>query len=33
MFRWFEQGKLNPTTSRRFPLSDYAAAMDAVLDR
>jgi NADPH:quinone reductase len=33
MFRWFEQGKLNPTTSRRFPLSDYAAAMDAVLAR
>ena len=33
MFRWFEQGKLNPTTSHRFPLSDYAAAMDAVLAR
>jgi NADPH:quinone reductase len=33
MFRWFEQGKLSPTTSHRFPLSDYAAAMDAVLAR
>jgi NADPH:quinone reductase len=33
MFRWFEQGKLNPTTSHRFPLSDYAAEMDAVLAR
>jgi NADPH:quinone reductase-like Zn-dependent oxidoreductase len=33
MFRWFEQGKLNPTASHRFPLSDYAAAMDAVLAR
>ena len=30
MFRWFEQGKLHPTTSHRFPLSQYAAAMDAV---
>jgi NADPH:quinone reductase len=33
MFRWFEQGKLHPTTSHRFPLSEYAAAMDAVLAR
>jgi len=33
MFLWFEQGKLHPTTSHRFPLSDYAAAMDAVLAR
>jgi NADPH2:quinone reductase len=33
MFRWFEEGKLHPTTSHRFPLSDYAAAMDAVLAR
>ena len=33
MFRWFEEGKLHPTTSHRFPLRDYAAAMDAVLAR
>jgi NADPH2:quinone reductase len=33
MFRWFEQGRLHPTTSHRFPLTDYAAAMDAVLAR
>jgi NADPH2:quinone reductase len=33
MFRWFEEGKLHPTTSHRFPLSQYAAAMDAVLAR
>ena len=26
-----QQGKLRPTTSHRFPLSDYAAALDAVL--
>jgi NADPH2:quinone reductase len=33
MFRWYQQGKLRPTTSHRFPLSDYAAALDAVLAR
>jgi NADPH2:quinone reductase len=33
MFRWFEQGKLNPTTSHRFPLVDYGAALDAVVAR
>jgi NADPH2:quinone reductase len=33
MFRWFEAGKLHPTTSHRFPLIDHAAAMDAVLAR
>ena len=33
MFRWFEEGKLRPTTSHRFPLVDYAAALDAVLAR
>jgi NADPH:quinone reductase len=33
MFRWFEEGKLRPTTSHRFPLSEYAAALDAVLAR
>jgi len=33
MFRWYEEGKLKPTTSHRFALSDYAKAMDAVLAR
>jgi NADPH:quinone reductase len=33
MFCWFEQGKLHPTTSHRFPLTEYAAALDAVLGR
>lgn len=33
MFRWYEEGKLRPVTSHRFPLRDYAAAMDAVLAR
>ena len=33
MFGWFEAGKLHPTTSHRFPLAEYAAAMDAVLAR
>jgi NADPH2:quinone reductase len=33
MFRWFEESKLHPTTSHRFPLSDYVAALDAVLAR
>ena len=33
MCRWFEEGKLHPTTSHRFPLSEYATAMDTVLAR
>ena len=33
MFAWYEEGRLKPTTSHRFPLRDYAAAMDAVLAR
>ncbi len=33
MFAWYELGKLKPTTSHRFALADYAAAMDAVLAR
>jgi NADPH2:quinone reductase len=33
MFRWYEEGKLHPTTSHRFPLCEYVAAMDAVLAR
>ncbi len=33
MFRWYEEGRLHPTTSHRFPLTDYAAALGAVLAR
>ncbi|HVZ07532.1 NADPH:quinone oxidoreductase family protein [Rhodopila sp.] len=33
MFRWIEEGKLRPTTSHQFPLTDYVAAMDAVKSR
>jgi NADPH:quinone reductase len=33
MFAWYEEGKLHPTTSHRFPLRDYKAAMAAVLSR
>lgn len=33
MFCWYQDGKLHPTTSHRFPLSDYAAALDAVQAR
>ncbi|MGE4049394.1 MAG: zinc-binding dehydrogenase, partial [Acetobacteraceae bacterium] len=33
MFAWYEDGKLKPTTSHRFPLRDYKAAMEAVLQR
>jgi NADPH:quinone reductase len=33
MFRWFQEGKLHPTTSHRFPLREYAAALDTVLAR
>lgn len=33
MFTWYEEGKLKPTTSHRFALADFAAAMDAVLAR
>jgi NADPH:quinone reductase-like Zn-dependent oxidoreductase len=33
MFRWFEEGKLHPSTSHRFPLEQHAAALDAVLAR
>lgn len=33
MFGWYEQGKLKPTTSHRFALAEYAAAMNAVLNR
>ena len=33
MFRWYQDGKLRPTTSHRFPLTDYAKALDAVLAR
>jgi len=33
MFRWYEEGKLKPTTSHRFALREFGAAMDAVLAR
>jgi len=33
MFRWYEEGRLKPTTSHRFPLAQYREAMDAVLAR
>ena len=33
MFSWYQDSKLHPTTSHRFPLDDYAAAMDAVQGR
>ena len=33
IFRWYEAGHVKPTTSHRFPLRDYAQAMDAVLAR
>ena len=33
MFAWVVEGKLKPTTSHRFPLTEYRAAMDAVLAR
>jgi len=33
MFAWYEEGRLKPTTSHRFPLAQYREAMDAVLAR
>lgn len=33
MFDWYEAGKSRPVTSHRFPLRDFAAAMDTVLTR
>ena len=33
MFGWYADGKLKPTTSHRFALADFAAAMNAVLNR
>ena len=33
MFAWYEEGKLQPTTSHRFPLRDYKLAMETVLTR
>jgi len=33
LFGWFEQGKLKPLVSRRFPLEDYAQALDTLIER
>ncbi len=33
MFRWFGEGRLKPTVSARFPLSEFRAAMAMVLER
>jgi NADPH2:quinone reductase len=33
LFRWYEEGRLKPTASLRFPLAGYREAMDAVVQR
>jgi NADPH:quinone reductase len=33
IFLWYRQGKVTPISSHRFPLSEYRAAMQTVLDR
>ena len=33
MFEWYEQGKLKPETSHRFPLQRYRDAFAAVMER
>ena len=33
LMRWFEEGKLRPEISARFPLAEGAAAMRAIMDR
>jgi NADPH2:quinone reductase len=33
MFRWYEEGRLHPMTSHRFPLRDFRQAMETVLAR
>ena len=33
LMRWFEEGKLNPEISHRYPLADGAAAMRLIMDR
>jgi NADPH2:quinone reductase len=33
IFKWYAQGKLRPITSHCFPLRDYRAAMETVLNR
>ena len=33
MFAWFQQGRLRPMTSHRFPLRDFRQAMETVLAR
>lgn len=33
LFRWFEEGKLKPVISRRYPLAEGAKALRAIVDR
>lgn len=33
LFRWFEEGKLHPAISHRFPLEKAAEALQAIVDR
>ena len=33
IFTWYREGKINPVTSHRFPLSEYRDAMETVLRR
>jgi NADPH2:quinone reductase len=33
LFEWFEQGKLKPVISKRFPLAEGAKALRAIVDR
>jgi NADPH2:quinone reductase len=33
IFAWYQQGKINPVVSHRFPLREYRGAMETVLSR
>ena len=33
LFRWFEEGRIRPHISHRIPLSDYAQAMQLLIER
>lgn len=33
IFAWYQQGKINPVVSHRYPLQEYRAAMETVLNR